>query len=549
MDVVTRRLIALSLSLALSAALLGCGTEWLSEQAPYRSDFTVLPAPPATPLSPHHAFASVSVGPRHICGVRADGSLHCRETRFGVEVAPPHGPFRSVSVGGWRYICGVRDDGTVTCWGSDEAGLTLPEGSFTSVSVGDRHSCGVRADGSITCWGSDEYGQATLPEGSFTSVSVGGRHSCGVRADGSIACWGPDEYGQGTPPEGSFTSVSVGSSRHICGVREDGSIACGGCAVLGEGAYACPGSADEQATPPEGSFTSVSVGEDIACGLREDRTLACWSLEVDLPSPEDLPPDTFTQGKFISVSVGSAELHYTDDGDVVDYWPAVICAVREERAIACWGDVPGQLPTPALSITGRTSSSLTVEWADPEWADDPEWGYNREPPRYYHYQLHASQSPEGPYNLSMSGGDAGTYTVDGLRPGAVHYLALLICDEFECSQTMAVAATESDGPVSTPPTPPGFKGKKIVNRGTFAADDAKLNWEPVAGATYYELWKGSDPDRPFELAVQVSAPLEAQSFEIAPNRGFFGSYDLTSWKVRACNKAGCSPFTNTVTIE
>ena len=544
----TRRLILISLSLVLSAALWGCGMEWLSEQAPYRPDFTVLPAPPATPLSPHSAFTSVSVGSYDICGVRADGSLFCRETRFGVEVAPPQGPFRSVSVGDRRYICGVRDDGSVACWGSDEVGLTPPDGSFTSVSVGDKHSCGVREDGSIACWGSDEFEQATPPEDSFTSVSVGGRHSCGIRHDGSIACWGSDEYGQATLPEGSFTSVSVGGSRHICGVREDGSIACGGCAVLGEGVYTCPGTADEQAAPPEGSFTSVSVGEDIACGLRENKTLACWSLVVDLPSPDDLPPDTFTQGTFISVSVGSVEPHYSDDGAVVDYWPAVVCAVREEGAIACWGDVPGHLPTPALSITGRASSSLTVEWADPEWEDDPEWGYDMEPPRYYHYQLHASQTPEGPYNLSMSGVDAGTYVVEGLQPGAVHYLALLICDEFECSQTMAVATTESDGSVRIPPTPSGFQGKKIVNRGTFAVDDAKLNWEPVAGATYYELWKGSDPDRPFELVVQINAPLEAQSFEIAPNR-FFGGYDLTSWKVRACNKAGCSPFTSNVTIE
>ena len=52
-----------------------------------------------------------------------------------------------------------------------------------------------------------------------------------------------------------------------------------------------------------------------------------------------------------------------------------------------------------------------------------------------------------------------------------------------------------------------------------------------------------------ELLVAINAPLEAQSFDIAPNRAFFGEYTLTSWKVRACNKAGCSAFTNIVTIE
>ena len=52
-----------------------------------------------------------------------------------------------------------------------------------------------------------------------------------------------------------------------------------------------------------------------------------------------------------------------------------------------------------------------------------------------------------------------------------------------------------------------------------------------------------------ELLVAMNAPLEAESFDISPNRAFFGEYTLTSWKVRTCNKAGCSAFTNIVTIE
>ena len=167
--------------------------------------------------------------------------------------------------------------------------------------------------------------------------------------------------------------------------------------------------------------------------------------------------------------------------------------------------------------------------------------------------MHASRFPEGPYTLVTSGLGAETHVADGLQPGTVYYIALLICDEFDCSQVIRVATTESDGPVSAPTTPPGFRGKKIAHPGgdfaDLSPDYAKLTWEPVAGATYYELWKGSKPDLPFELVIRVNAPLEAQSFGIAPNRGFFGSYDLTSWKVRACNKAGCSPFTDIVTIE
>ena len=518
----------------LLSVLLACGTgedSWLSEQAPYRSDATVTPAPQA-PTPPHSAFTSVSVGGYGVCGLRADGSLSCREPSYGSTRAP-QGPFRSVSVGG-NHACGVREDGSVACWGYDYQGqATPPEGAFASVSAGGSHSCGVRDNGSLACWGDDEYGQATPPEGAFASVSASGiescgerddgsiacgSHSCGVRDDGSLACWGYDEHGEATPPEGAFASVSAGGS-FSCGVRADGSVACWG--------------NDEWvlATPPEGPFASVSIDWGIACGLRENRTLVCWHL-LDNPHNPDSPPlGAFTQGRFISVSMNAG----------------AACGVREDGSLTCSGDVPGRLATPTLSITDRTSGSLTVEWGEP-WVD-PEGERRMDPSGSLSYQLHAGRSPEGPYRLVMSGLETESHVVVGLQPGTVHYLALLVCDEFECSQVAAVATTESDGPVNVPSTPTGFRGKKIVRSGALAADDAKLNWEAVTGATYYELWKGSDPDLPFEFVVQVSVPLEAQSFEIAPNRGFFGNYELTSWKVRACNKAGCSPFTDIVTIE
>ncbi len=499
-------------------AFLACdeGT-WLSEQAPYEPEVTFMPLQ-------FGDLTSVSVGTFDVCGVRADGSLSCR-SEFGVE--PPEGAFRSVSVG-WDHRCGVREDGSVDCWGDDEFGqATPPEGRFVSVSAGQDHSCGVREDGFVACWGSDEFGQASPPEGRFVSVSAGEEYSCGVREDGSVLCWSDREL-EAAPSDGPFESVSASQyTRHICGVRDDGSVVCWDAFV--EGALAAP---------HDGPFSAVTVGssthDDVACGLRENRTIACWPLrhfENTLEDPDNSWLDTFSQGKFISVSIGFKKG----------------CAVREDGYATCWGDVPDNLAT-TLSVTDRTSNSLTVEWAQPVWEDGRGW--ERGTPPWYYYQLHASQSPEGPYRLVVSGLDEEvTHVVDGLEPSAVQYLALLVCDDFECSREMAVVTTEADGPVSAPPTPPKFRGKKIVHSEIFSPDDAKLTWEPAAGATYYELWRGSGSDLPFELVTQINTPLEAQSFEVAPNRGSFGSYDLTSWKVRACNKAGCSPFTNVVTIE
>ena len=82
---------------------------------------------------------------------------------------PPSGAFASVSAGAF-HTCGVRTDGTGECWGlhEDEDGnvvgqATPPPGEFASVSAGLLHTCGVRTDGVVECWGSDGYGQATPP--------------------------------------------------------------------------------------------------------------------------------------------------------------------------------------------------------------------------------------------------------------------------------------------------------------------------------------------------------------------------------------------------
>ena len=510
------------LLVALVVALLACDTSsdyvyveesWLSQQTQDWPSVAVTPAPQGTPTSLHSEPTSVSIGGYgsgygNVCVLRADGSLYCGSHRL----TSPDGLFTSVSVGG-RHACGVRTDGTVVCWGEHEYGQATPPpaGGFTSISVGGRHACGVRTDGTVVCWGEDEYGQATPPAGGFTSISVGDRHACGVRSDGAVDCWGDDEYGQATPPDWEFALVSAGSS-NTCGVGVDGSIACWG----------QPDWFDPDTPPPAGAFTSVSVGGSVACGLRENKTLACWRFSKGFGlSDPDIPP----RGTFTSMSM---------DGSTA-------CAVSEDGSVTCWGRVYPFPFIPTLWITGRTSDSLTVELVEPKWWSDTETQVDSS------YQIHVSQSPEGPYSLVMSDIDTGTHVVGDLQPSAVYYLVLLVCDEIGCSQVVAVATTESDGPMDAPSTPADFRGEKIdiAER----PDNARLTWNAVDGATYYELWKGSDPDLPFELLIQISAPLEAQFFDISPNRTTFGEYSLTSWKVRACNKAGCSAFTNTVTVN
>ena len=63
----------------------------------------------------------------------------------------------------------------------------------------------------------------------------------------------------------------------------------------------------------------------------------------------------------------------------------------------------------------------------------------------------------------------------------------------------------------------------------------------MPGATYYEVYQGSGFD------AEISAP-QAHYYDDSPN-SFFGAFETTSYKVMACNKAGCSAFSERVTVS
>ena len=131
---------------------------------------------------------------------------------LGLVETPAPTAFAAMSVG-WEHSCGLRGDGTFVCWGDDSRfQCTVPDGTCTAVSAGVWHTCGLKTDDAVVCWGDSKWGQADEPEGSFTSVSSGGRHSCGVRTDGTATCWGSNADGSGTPvgqsdpPAGTFSA-------------------------------------------------------------------------------------------------------------------------------------------------------------------------------------------------------------------------------------------------------------------------------------------------------------------------------------------------------
>ena len=257
---------------------------------------------------PHGMFRSVSVGDLHACGVRTDETIVCWGLSEYGQADPPVGAFQSVSVGR-LHSCGLRTDRTVACWGANYAGqATPPPGKFRSIDAGAIDTCGVRTDDSTVCWGWDKESQATPPSGVFEVISVGGEHTCGVRTDGMPACWGWNENGQTNSPPGSFQTVWSGFS-YTCGLRTDGTIACWGLNID---------------TPPAGPFQDISFGSSHACGLRLDGSVECWGRNH---GGESSPPS----GDFQAVSVGDSHT----------------CGVRTNGSVECWGwDFYGEASPP-----------------------------------------------------------------------------------------------------------------------------------------------------------------------------------------------------------
>jgi len=299
------------------------------------SDYQTIPAPVSGGL----AFASVSAGIHHTCGVTTDQAAYCwglgsagelgdgSTTTFAPAPVQVSGDvaFSSISVG-HDYTCAISTSGAAYCWGLNDRGQ-LGNGTaassdtpvfvaggltFASVSAarGDpgAHTCGVTTAGAVYCWGLGQSGQTGDSTGAgslvpfhvadastFTAVATGGEHTCALAASGAGYCWGANfvgqlgdgvTYGTGTPTAVlgglAFAALTAGGSV-TCGVTTSGAGYCWGVGQLGTGVP--PFVAQTTPAPVLGglSFTSMSAnGINVhICGLTTTGLLYCWGRGLE----------------------------------------------------------------------------------------------------------------------------------------------------------------------------------------------------------------------------------------------------------------------------
>ncbi|MEQ1508484.1 MAG: RCC1 domain-containing protein [Myxococcota bacterium] len=236
------------------------------------------------------AWTAIDAGYLSSCGLLTDGRLVCWGDDDEVAAAPA-GPVAQVSVGLWGG-CWLDPAGVASCWCANPTLSThapcdeAPEvGGLVRVEHAVAFACAERADATLACWGRRP---GPAPDVPVLDWSIEENLGCAVVAPGDVVCWGQtsvwalaDPDPALAPPAGLvYTQVAVGRD-HACALDQDGEIHCWGSTAV------------QTAFPqaPPGPFVEVLAYNQVACGIRPDRTAVCWYDFPQLWDVDDVPPE------------------------------------------------------------------------------------------------------------------------------------------------------------------------------------------------------------------------------------------------------------------
>lgn len=184
-----------------------------------------------------HTFAAITTGNEHTCGLTSAGEAYCwgyarsgalgdgsGASEFELQRSLPSqvqggAGFTLLRPGGY-HTCGLKGT-TPYCWGESGklgdgttttryAPVVVQGGhAFSVLTAGHRHNCAATSSGEGYCWGDNDEGgrlgdgsttdrlTPVLIQGSiaFAALSGGLYHTCGLTSAGAAYCWGLNQYG------------------------------------------------------------------------------------------------------------------------------------------------------------------------------------------------------------------------------------------------------------------------------------------------------------------------------------------------------------------
>lgn len=320
-------------------------------------------------------WVSVSVGNDFTCGIRNTNVAYCwgnngtgqlgdnTQSSSSTPVAVYSNDvsaWASISAG-YLHACGVSTAGAVWCWGLNDDGelgnnsttfskIPVRENSsatdWASVSAGERISCATKTGGSLYCWGANEAGQ--LGHGDQTGYAYPVRESSSSTSWSSVSAGG----------SGGFACGFQGTTRYCWGYNGY----YGGQLGLGHLVYETSpvqvGSSYDWAY----TTTALAVGAGHACAITTSATLYCWGnndygqLGNGTTTPSDIPVQVGTATDWVEIVAGGG----------------FTCGIRSGGNLYCWGDnTYGQVgdgtsgnqrtsPTTVTKISGGAWSGVTA---------------------------------------------------------------------------------------------------------------------------------------------------------------------------------------------
>jgi len=100
----------------------------------------------------------------------------------------------AIGAGEWHGVA-LKGDGTVATWGSDYSANQPSPTNLTGVAaiaVGSHHTLALKRDGTVIGWGNSIYGEANTPTNlsGVMTIAAGGYFSLALQTNGTIVSWG-----------------------------------------------------------------------------------------------------------------------------------------------------------------------------------------------------------------------------------------------------------------------------------------------------------------------------------------------------------------------